>query len=788
MRKPLLLIIFVIIILTLVLFMIDKNNYITGYAVAECALTTDYISDCFLAEAADCSEAKLETNVTHTLGIIDTTIHSLYEIRGIESDKCVFYIEYLDYYVNVDEIEFLEGLEEYGIILDETRVTQETEIIEQEETEKLRSEYKNKHYTCKFETSDLVALLNNWKQGTSSTSDFDDGECTGTLSMSSYAKIATDTTPPVITITEVNDEDYDGTNVQSEESTNKISIVVDESSTCKASRITQDYNSMGFNCDDVSTNTKDCEVSISTSGTHNIYIACKDGSGNKNTDQNNKKVTIELTLTGIPLSPTIRVTKFDDTDYTAADYPFVTNEVNHTIKISVEPYTSDCRISDENGTYSSMTRGCEKRAITKCNYSEDLRGDDFDVSDIEKMYALFVACKDSDNNNNVITINYSVDYVPPDTKLPNITNVKSNSITNQSARIQWKTDENANSRVYYGKTNNLGLQKFSIKNVKSHSITIDKLKPLKIYYYRVKSCDTSDNCKESKKYNFTTTPTPEDEQAPEIEDLNVYKTSNTSVEITWNTDENSKCYFNYGINKTKLNTEIKKEHNFSKIYKINLSNLVYNKTYYYKIKCKDPRGNSLTTQIKDFSTVKKCYSKFECGNWSKCEGGIQIKTCKDKNNCAKDRRKEKICTVEDTSGTDDDDKDLGGTSDDEDSEDLETDYDEGEDLEIEDDEEKVSAGWIAFWFIIILIIGGFAGSVFLYRQGKVPQLAFIMDQLDPVLRKIGLSKKQKAFDMPKIDALKSYVDQMLRAGYTKDQVYHNLLKYGYRPDQIRKYF
>lgn len=93
-----------------------------------------------------------------------------------------------------------------------------------------------------------------------------------------------------------------------------------------------------------------------------------------------------------------------------------------------------------------------------------------------------------------------------DTSAPLITSLGAISLTTNSARIKWLTNENSNSTVRYGKSNQLNLIAYSAAFVTSHSILLSNLSRSTIYTYAVTSCDISSNCAESSIRYFTTAP------------------------------------------------------------------------------------------------------------------------------------------------------------------------------------------------------------------------------------------------------------------------------------------
>jgi len=92
-----------------------------------------------------------------------------------------------------------------------------------------------------------------------------------------------------------------------------------------------------------------------------------------------------------------------------------------------------------------------------------------------------------------------------DTTPPEISNVNATSITPTTATITWETDENSDSKVYYGETEDLGEWNNETELATSHSITLTGLSPNTTYYYQVYSTDEAGNTGNSSIKSFTTT-------------------------------------------------------------------------------------------------------------------------------------------------------------------------------------------------------------------------------------------------------------------------------------------
>jgi subtilisin family serine protease/phosphodiesterase/alkaline phosphatase D-like protein len=73
-----------------------------------------------------------------------------------------------------------------------------------------------------------------------------------------------------------------------------------------------------------------------------------------------------------------------------------------------------------------------------------------------------------------------------------------------TATISWTTNEDSDSRIYYGTTSSYGSTASDSSLVKDHNIVLTDLSPSTVYHYKVNSSDESGNGVESGDYTFTT--------------------------------------------------------------------------------------------------------------------------------------------------------------------------------------------------------------------------------------------------------------------------------------------
>ena len=100
---------------------------------------------CLLQASADCKPAKVVNSVTIDISGVKQTTTSFFEIKGVEANKCNFYLR-------TEKIDL-----EFPANIPQEVVSQQKEIYKKLE---------GRDGTCKFNTSDLTAMLTRWEKGT----------------------------------------------------------------------------------------------------------------------------------------------------------------------------------------------------------------------------------------------------------------------------------------------------------------------------------------------------------------------------------------------------------------------------------------------------------------------------------------------------------------------------------------------------------------------------------------------------------------------------------------------
>jgi len=98
------------------------------------------------------------------------------------------------------------------------------------------------------------------------------------------------------------------------------------------------------------------------------------------------------------------------------------------------------------------------------------------------------------NVESIKTESYTISSSPSGKKLK-ISNVNVSDIGSTHATVNWDTNKNSNSVVYYGKTASLNKTKSNSANVIDHEIELTSLEPNTTYYYQVESNTSSETAK-----------------------------------------------------------------------------------------------------------------------------------------------------------------------------------------------------------------------------------------------------------------------------------------------------
>ncbi len=119
---------------------------------------------CFIDSSKNCEKTKVRQIYKTNIQDIEKTINNYYELRGVESDKCLFYLR-------VESIDIKYGKELIKSMTD-SGISKEG-IEQREKVENIQANAKEgSEGTCEIKISDLAPVLETWKLDNSNTGIF----------------------------------------------------------------------------------------------------------------------------------------------------------------------------------------------------------------------------------------------------------------------------------------------------------------------------------------------------------------------------------------------------------------------------------------------------------------------------------------------------------------------------------------------------------------------------------------------------------------------------------------
>jgi len=194
----------------------------------------------------------------------------------------------------------------------------------------------------------------------------------------------------------------------------------------------------------------------------------------------------------------------------------------------------------------------------------------------------------------------------PDITAPIISNISSSASIN-TAEINWDTDEDSDSMVWYSTTTPIvsdsSLLIESTDLVTNHSISLSDLHTNTTYYFIVGSLDSSGNKATSTESSFATL-TP-DTTAPIISNMS-YSVSMNAADVSWDTDKESDSLVWYSTTTPLIvsgDTLFVDSSSLVTTHNISLSGLSTSTTYYFIVSSLDSSGNKATSTESSFTTL-----------------------------------------------------------------------------------------------------------------------------------------------------------------------------------------
>jgi hypothetical protein len=183
--------------------------------------------------------------------------------------------------------------------------------------------------------------------------------------------------------------------------------------------------------------------------------------------------------------------------------------------------------------------------------------------------------------------------------------------SDEEAVVTWTTNENADSKVFYGTSSTLTVDSAGVMTVsdsdreRNHRLVLQDLEEDTTYYLIVRSRDASGNVATSSRISFTTDESDEDIIAPIISDIFAV-IGNTYARITWHTDEDatSKVYYSTSspVNVDSNTTLSVESGGMTTDHSILLNNLLEDTQYHVRVESKDDDGNRKVSGEYTFTT------------------------------------------------------------------------------------------------------------------------------------------------------------------------------------------
>ncbi len=185
-----------------------------------------------------------------------------------------------------------------------------------------------------------------------------------------------------------------------------------------------------------------------------------------------------------------------------------------------------------------------------------------------------------------------------DTVLPEISAIATSGVTGSAVTVTWTTDEASSTEIEYGTTDSYGDSSVDGTLTTNHSVTITGLSEATLYHYRVTSTDEAGNASTSLDDDVTTL----DVTAPTISSVSSGSLTGTGATITWTTDEASDSQVQYGTT-TSYGASTTLDATMLTSHSVDLTGLLENRTYHYRVKSRDAAGNLRTGSDNTFITL-----------------------------------------------------------------------------------------------------------------------------------------------------------------------------------------
>ncbi len=269
-------------------------------------------------------------------------------------------------------------------------------------------------------------------------------------------------------------------------------------------------------------------------------------------------------------------------------------------KTAIIEWTTDEPADSEIGFgLDDVSEDSESSAVTTTDHQVVLSN-----LDAAGTYTYFVSSTDASGNGAtqsseaVFTTDAEIDLTAPEITSDPETVYKND----ESATIQWTTDESASAEVSFGTAaDDLGFVRTLPETNKTHEVALTNLEASTTYFYEVSSSDLSNNGPTTSEVaSFTTDATP-DLTLPTIEDISVAE-SDSSVILTWKTDELADSFVDFGTVSGILDLTVGDVEDVTD-HEITLTNLSSGQTYFYTVGSIDRSNNGPTESTESSFTT-----------------------------------------------------------------------------------------------------------------------------------------------------------------------------------------
>lgn len=228
------------------------------------------------------------------------------------------------------------------------------------------------------------------------------------------------------------------------------------------------------------------------------------------------------------------------------------------------------------------------------------------LTNLNSQTKYYYQIESSDEVGNTVTIGdashfFTTSEVPDNIK-PEISDLAVTILTDESASIEWTTNEESTTWVDYGEGNpgtepSVGNNDYDLL----HNITLNGLKPSTKYYFQVRSADKSGNEGVSKKDSFITLKKVDREAPSILTGPSVWAIGETSATIVWTTDEESDSTVYYGT--TTSYGFSKNDPSYVTSHQVIITDLSPATSYHFKVESADEMGNTVESADLTFETL-----------------------------------------------------------------------------------------------------------------------------------------------------------------------------------------